>query len=331
MVDVYLTVDTECSMGGAWTNPGFEPVDAERAILGKIGDEYYGTPRLMDILEESGLRATFFIEVLATQVVPQAQLAEAYRQIVARGHDPQLHLHPVYHFYHLFREGKIRKDELPANMDLIGRHPLPKQVELLQQGCELFRQFTGRSPVAFRAGCYGGGSSTLAALEKVGIAYDSTFNARHLGGNCSINGMGPTNTPWRAGGVWEVPVTNFATGFWKMRSLKPLDIGAVSLAEMRRVLRQAEQDGISPVVFIMHSFTLFKKADVQFRQLKPDWLVMRRFRELCRFLGRHSERFRVRTFGEQPEFCEAAQRRIPSAGSLLPACRKLVQGLNRLA
>src|SRR5438105_4947172 len=70
MVDVYLTIDTECSMGGAWDNPQLEPVAPERAILGKIGAQYYGTPLIMDILEESGLRGTFFIEVLATHVVP---------------------------------------------------------------------------------------------------------------------------------------------------------------------------------------------------------------------------------------------------------------------
>lgn len=215
-------------------------------------------------------------------------------------------------------------------MDLIGRHPLQVQTELLQEGCELFRKFTGRSPVAFRAGCYGGSSSTLSALEKVGIMYDSSFNASHLGGNCTIDGAGPTNTPWRAGAVWEVPVTNFETGFWKTRGLKPLDIGAVSLAEMRRVLEEAERCDMNPVVFIMHSFTLFKRADVQFRHLKPDRLVIRRFRELCRFLARNSDRFRVQTFGQEPQFPSGHRAQFPRVGSLLPACRKFVQGVNRL-
>src|SRR5579872_2890721 len=133
MVDVYLTVDTECSMGGAWNDAQLEPVSPERAILGKIGEEYYGTPRLMDILEDSGLRGTFFIEVLAAHVVSDSQLAEAYSQIVRRGHDAQLHLHPVYHFYHLFRKGEISKAQLPSHMDLIGRHALATQIELLRE------------------------------------------------------------------------------------------------------------------------------------------------------------------------------------------------------
>jgi hypothetical protein len=332
MVEVYLTVDTETSIGGAWANPQFEPVAPERAILGRIGAEYYGTPLIMDILEESGLRGTFFTEVLSAQVVSESQLAEAYSEIVRRGHDPQLHLHPVYHFYHLFRQGRIRREQLPPNMDLIGRHPLQTQIELLQAGCELFRKFTAKAPVAFRAGCYGGSSSTFSALETVGLRYDSSFNAAYLGTNCSIDGVRSINTPWRAGAVWEVPVTNFETGFWKMRGLKPLDIGAVSLLEMRRVLDEAERFEISPVVFIMHSFTLFKKADVQFRQLRPDRLVIRRFRELCRFLSKKSDRFKVRTFAEQPQFSHA-QREVPlpRVGSFLPVCRKFVQGMNRLA
>ena len=330
MLEVYLTVDTECSVGGAWEAPRRQPVAPERAILGKIGRGYYGTPLIMDILEQHGLRATFFIEVLASHVVPQSQLAVAYGEIVRRGHDPQLHLHPVYHYYHLFQQGKIKRAQLPPRMDLIGSLPLEKQLELLREGTDLFRGFVGRDPVAFRAGCFGASASTLSALSQLGFRYDSSYNAAFLGSSCLMDSGRPVNTPWQEGGLWEVPITNFETGFWKMRGLKPLDVGAVSLLEMKRVLAQAESLAMGSVVFLMHSFTLFKKADAQFQTLRPDRLVIRRFRDLCKFLADNSRRMKVVTFADRPEFPSVAGLgSMPSAGALLPSCRKVIQGINR--
>jgi hypothetical protein len=330
MLEVYLTIDTECSMGGAWDTPQAEPVPPERAILGRIGTQFYGTPLIMDILEQHGLRGTFFIEMLATHVVPEQQLADAYGEIVRRGHDPQLHLHPVYHYHRLFRRKAISREQLPPRMDLIGSLPLEMQLQLLEEGSRLFHQFAGRAPLAFRAGCFGGSSSTLAALSKLGLRYDSSFNAAFLGSSCLMDSHRPINTPWHDNGVWEVPVTNFETGLWKMRGFKPLDIGAVSLPEMKRVLEEAERLEMRTVVFLMHSFTLFKKADPQFRSLRPDRLVIRRFRELCKFLGESSGRLKVVTFADKPDFSSASRpSAVPRVGALLSSCRKVIQGVNR--
>lgn len=330
MVEVLLSVDVECSMGGAWDNPNFQPVPPERAILGKIGSRYYGTPLIMDILEEHGLWGTFFIEVLAAPVVPRSQLSEAYGQIASRGHDAQLHIHPVYDYYWQFQQGKIRRDQLPPNMDLIGSLPPQRQKELLQQGTELFREFVGKKPVAFRAGSFGASASTIRTLIELGFAYDSSFNASYLSRSCLMRESKPTNVPWREGPLWEVPITNFETGAWGMRGLKPLDVGAVSLIEMRRVLDEAEMRGLSTVVFLMHSFTLYKRTDVQFRQLRPDRLVIRRFRALCKFLAENSRRFKVTTFPQQPNLTTKLQNiPFPYLGSIVPLCRKVVQGVNR--
>ena len=329
MVDVYITIDTECSMGGAWNDAGVRPVPPERAILGKVGNSYYGTPLIMDILEENGLKGVFFIEVLATPVVDERQMADAYGQIVSRGHDAELHLHPVYSFYSDFLAGKIKRDQLPPNMDLIGRLPLEKQIELLREGNCLFRKLVGKEPVAFRAGCFGASSSTLAALQQAGIPYDSSFNRSYAGETCTIESPS-TNVPWQQGGVWEVPITNFETGAFSLRNLKPLDVGAVSLLEMQSVLKQAARAALSPVVILLHSFTLFKWRGVQFHDLRPDRLVIGRFRGLCRFLRDNAKNFRVVTFADQPIFLpDAQQDYIPKMGSFVPFCRKLVQGINR--
>src|SRR5579872_3849356 len=89
MLDIFITIDTECSLGGALDDPSKLPVQPERAILGRIGSDCYGTPLLMSILERNGLRGTFFLEVLASHVTDAQQMADAYGQIIARGHDAQ--------------------------------------------------------------------------------------------------------------------------------------------------------------------------------------------------------------------------------------------------
>jgi hypothetical protein len=331
MVDVYITVDTECSLGGAWENPRRKPVGAGPAVLGRIGSHFYGIPLIMDILEEHGLRGTFFTEVLVRDLLSDSELAEAYAPIRQRGHDAQLHLHPVFYYYHQVSQGLLRRGDLPPRMDLIGGLPFDTQVELLKKGCSIFQEIFGSMPSAFRAGCYGASMSTLDALGKVGIPYDSSFNAAYLDDSCLMGPREATNTPWRNGSVWEIPVTTFETGAGSMRGLKPLEVSAVSLRELQGVLGQAERLGQGTAIVMLHSFAFLKRADVQFQKMRPDHLVIRRFRKFCNFLERNKDRFRVMTFSEISKPTENASRiPLPRMGVLVPAARKLVQAANRI-
>src|SRR5262249_6266601 len=117
IVNVYITIDAECSLGGAWENPRWRPVGADRAVMGLIGSKCYGIPLIMDILEEHGLRGTFFTEVCARDVVNTSDLDAAYRSIRDRAHDAQLHLHPVFHFYNRVAQGRTKPIDLPEHMD----------------------------------------------------------------------------------------------------------------------------------------------------------------------------------------------------------------------
>jgi hypothetical protein len=331
MVNVYITVDTECSLGGAWENPQWKPVGPDRAVLGRVGSQFFGIPLIMDILEEHGLRGTFFSEVLVRDLLGRDELADAYTPIIQRGHDAQLHLHPVFHYYCEVTQGHLRREDLPARMDLIGGLPFDTQVELLKKGCAIFREIFGSMPVAFRAGCYGASMSTLDALAKVGIVYDSSFNAAYLDDSCLMGPREPTNIPWRIGSVWEIPVTTFETGAGRIRGLKPLEVSAVSLWELEEVLEQAERFGQETVTVILHSFAFLKRADVQFLKMRPDHLVIRRFRKFCDFLRRNANRFRVMTFSEMPSPApNPPALPLPRMGILIPAARKCIQAANRI-
>ena len=306
------------------------PVGPERAVLGKIGSKFYGIPLIMDILEENGLRATFFAEMFAGEIVDPAEFGAAYSLIRTRGHEPQLHLHPVFRFYHLVAQGLMDRAHLPRRMDLIGSLPLETQTEFLERGAAMFREVFGEDPVAFRAGCYGAADSTLAALERAGIRYDSSYNAAYLGISCLMSATNRANGAWRCGSVWEIPVTTFETGAGRLRGHKPLEVSAVSFSEMQGVLDQAERIGQDSVVVVLHSFAFLKRADHQFLSMRPDHLVIRRFRKFCGFLQLNRDRFKVSTFSEIPEPLETrAEIPLPRMGSVVPALRKCVQAVNR--
>ena len=331
MINVFLTIDTECSMGGALDDRNKRPVGPDRSVLGKVGSKEYGTPLMMDVLEGEGLRGTFFIETLASKVVDRELIEEAYRAIVARGHDVQLHVHPVYYFYHRLCRGLITQDQLPARPDFLCSMPYHTQAEILREAADCFHQMTGKIPVAFRAGSFAADDRTLQALETLAIEYDSSFNAVALGKTCQLLSREPNNAVYRVSKIWEVPVTNFETGFGRFRGFKPLNIASVSWSEMIHVLNSAEACNLQNVVFILHSFAFLKWTDVQFRDCRPDRMVMRRFEKLCRYLNVHRDRFAVRTFGDRPIFDpQAAVTGFPSVGLWLSVPRKLAQAVNRI-
>lgn len=331
MLQVLLTVDTECSLGGAWENPALKPISPEQSVLGRIGSEFYGTPRIMDILEENGLRGTFFIEVFAGLHGSRLALTEAYSQLVKRGHDVQLHLHPIHYYYHLREEGRLDPEKLPKGKDMFAAHSLERQTDMLRTGVQIFQEMIGKPPLAFRAGNFGANLSTLDALEQVGIRFDSSFNAAYSHSDCKLDSPGAINDSWRHGQTWEIPLTNFQTGAWGFRGLKQLNINAVSLWEMKSVLDQAELAGLRTVNFIAHSFSLFKVGDIQFRRLTPDRLVLRRLQGLCRFLRENANRFQVVSFPKlDPASHSSEQSAIPTMGLLVPMVRKAVQAVNRI-
>src|SRR5579872_2276138 len=184
---VYFTVDTETSMGGAWRNPHYSPLPLERSMLGLYNSRFYGIPLLMDILEEYGFRATFFTEVFCAYLVGFEEVEKVFRQIRERGHDPQLHLHPVFRFYRDFLQGMPRRE-----IDLMFRLSSDEQRALVREGVELFCQLNGKPPRAYRAGCYGASEVTLRALRENGVKIDSSYNLAFLGKTCGFQ-VSPLN------------------------------------------------------------------------------------------------------------------------------------------
>jgi hypothetical protein len=321
---VHFTIDTETSMGGAWADPACAPLPLDRPVFGKLASRFYGIPLIMDILEEHGFRGTFFTEVFCSYSVGRDEVAKACRSILERGHDCQLHLHPIYRFYRDRQAGKPARE-----IDFMFQLSRDEQHEFIGEGVELFCELTGKPPRAFRAGCYAGSEAITDVLTEHGIAIDSSYNLAYLGQTCGFGRQG-LNAPTLIGSVYEFPVTVFrvagATGH------KPLEISAVSVKEVLATLAALRRAGCRNAVLVLHSFSLLKNLGRRFERCTPDQIVTQRVRRLCAALAQLRDDIEVCPLGDidlrsvpvpQPHV-------IPVIGWVQPAMRKLVQAANRL-
>jgi hypothetical protein len=333
-VDVYLTVDVECSMGGAWVDAGRRPVPPDRRIFCRRGGSEWGIGFFCSELTRRGLRATFFTEMFGVNLFGENEMRPVTDLLLESGQDVQLHLHPIF-----LRYAELRGRQWPLPPARIGEWPdaftcydEEEQYRLLEQGAGIFRRLVGRPPVAFRAGGYAANRATLRALARLGVLLDSSANPAW---SMSFPGepMVP-NRASRAEGVWEIPVTVARTRFPDTKPLKHLEIPAISFAEMRMALDAAQRGGLRRVVIMFHSFGAVKARDVGYERFRPDRIAISRFRRLLDFLAENSSAFRVRTFddlaGAMGELSEQESALVPDFGWRRPLLRKVVQAANRL-
>jgi len=253
-----VTVDTE-----TFTVKGSPPAFGTN-IYGELPEGTLGVQRIMDICGRYDVKATFFVDVYMHHYYGKAPVRELCGHIVRNGHDVQLHAHtswiPNGDFQHL------------------SAFPLQKQVEIIAEGKELIREWTGKAPVAFRAGAYAANLDTIQALEQNGFILDSSYLAFHE--NCELSRQlsnHPANQIFKIGGILEVPVTMY----WLfdnvlLRKMSKLDINACSLTELRNVIPKLVRGRIRCVILFLHSFSFIRwKKD--YSGVLPNYRALERF------------------------------------------------------
>jgi peptidoglycan/xylan/chitin deacetylase (PgdA/CDA1 family) len=332
--NVYLTVDTEHSMGGAWANPALRPVPTERHIFCRIDGKDHGIGWLCEELDRHKFRATFFAEMFGSLVFGRDDTRSWCQYLLERGQDVQLHTH--LNFYY-FAQQQSSPRAASARTDDLANVPSPLRAELLERACEMFRYATGYHPKAFRAGNWRADRSLISDLAKVGIRLDSSFNpATRAGGSFSGDAM-KVNALQRVDGLWELPVSvvrqnlpepNLANG------LRPFDLVSLSSWEIRTSLDDANSARTPHVVAVLHSFSGVKAKDVQYRQMKPDRVVRHRLRTFLDHLAANRDRFSVSTCDELVSTLHEAQPgtdgAVPNLGFVHPLARKVVQAVNSI-
>lgn len=242
----------------------FEPRPPFDTYRAETDGRAYGAPLIMDLLERYNGYGTFFVDVYNRRTVNEQLIAEATREIDARGHEVGLHTHPA------FPEGR-RGYGMAQTMCSLG---LAAQTDFIREGIELIERWTGKRPVSHRAGGYGADYNTLRALAANGISLDSSLFFGYP--YCKLNDppLG-VNAPVYAEGVLEIPVTvtrcDLTVGPFRraprlVSLIKKLDPDWCSPGELKRQIEALLKAGTNPIVLFLHSYSLI---DIE-KGFRPD-------------------------------------------------------------
>jgi hypothetical protein len=286
MLKVFFTVDTEIWCGG-WDDLDRKfPAAFQQYVYGPTDQGNYALPMTMEILSDHGLKGVFFVEPLFATRFGLSPLQEMVEMIQEAGHEVQLHLHTEW-------VDEAQQDgTLPAidrKRENIREFSRPDQSTLIGKGLSLLRS-AGAEPInAFRAGNYGLNAATLVALAENRIDFDTSYNAA---AEIGVDDVAPgeiLTQPRQFDTVIEYPVTVYRDRGGD--SLRLFQLNACSFNEMTIILTTAMELGWESIVIVSHNFELLNQ-----RKNRPDSIVVRRFRKLCRYLETNSDRFEVTGF-----------------------------------
>jgi hypothetical protein len=330
---IFITIDVEHGIGGAFSDVALKPIDSNRHIFCQIGNNFYGIPLIIDILNKNKIKASFFVETANKYFFGEDETRQACRYIVDKGQDVQLHLHPNYKNFENNAYRKFNRNKKLS--DLMAHYSLSEQTNLVKEGKDLLQKYGAPSVIAFRAGCFGANNQTLEALKNNGIVFDSSYSYGHLGSTCFLDRLGTINDGIDIEGIREFPVTHFQDFcFLNYHRLKLMDISGVSFFEIKKALFKALRQGTSFVTIILHSFSFVKAKDNQYRNISPNYIAINRFKDLCAFLSKNNDYFEALSFSDYYQKYFTSEKDLsphhdfPYVGPIGSVPRKLIQVFN---
>lgn len=304
-IDVCLTVDVEFAMNQALTNPRRQPIGPEWIYGCGVRGRSEGLGYVLDCLDRHRLQATFFTEAFGAYCFGEEAMHGVVADLLDHGQDVQMHLHPVWLYYRL-PEWREELPRLPRPRDIFLDFSPHEIAGWLDDGAGLLARWTGRRPIAFRAGNLAAGRVLYQGMLEAGILLASNVGV-------ALSRPRDSELLWYAGrqqidGVTEIPVTSYRRPLSHDRLLL-LTLTGSALPEMRAVLTRAWRAGVGPIVVLLHPHDLHRVAGVG-AEGKPvfqaDRLRQGRLERLCAWLAAHPERFRVTTFGAEAARWQAA-------------------------
>lgn len=284
---VCITIDTEFSIGGAFSDRSKQPV-AEPLVWCNIEGRSEGLGFMLDTFRQYQVQATFFVETLHRHHFRHDPMRPIAQQIHAEGHEVQLHSHPCWTmFQHADWWNRSRGQRVNDDMS---KQSVDDAASLIGQGIDTFAEWGLPRPRVYRSGNLHHGENLYRALASSGIPYSSNIGvAIHDSGNADYRLYSGRHD---LHGVKEFPVLSFAD--WRIGAkpkVKSLTIAGSSFAETKHLIEQARRDGIPLVVVLTHPFEFVQNRDLAFRQTRRNALTQSRLKKLCQFLHENSDRF----------------------------------------
>lgn len=276
-----INVDTEAHRG---TNP------VEDLIYGKVCGGEYGINKIMDICEKYNVYATFFVDFAEVNTWGYEKIKEVCDDIILRGHDIQLHLHPE-HF------GDWQRQEF-------SQYTYDEQKKMIEYGINQYKSMLGHKPLAFRAGKYSINEDTIKALREMEIKIDSSFVKNNRW--CKLNGRRTdANVISEYNGIYEIPVTVFKERIFNKQPLDKyyvFDVNTMTKFEFKELYAKFVKSNIKTVTFFMHSFSFLKRYNDDLN-LKPNKSDIKFFDFILKYVTERKD-FKVITYSEYWERIE---------------------------
>ncbi|MBI2830684.1 MAG: polysaccharide deacetylase family protein [Chloroflexi bacterium] len=317
---IIITVDTESSD----SPQAIRRTDLLKPMFyGQFEGSYYGFPRIIEICERFTCKATFFVSVFEFRKYDGDGLREVCREIKQKGHDVQLHTHPIWTY---------EKRHMYDNS-------LEEQVRIIQEGKELLERWTGDSPIAHRAGVYGADENTLRALKQNDIPIDSSNFYGHETCKLAVT----KNRVVERQEIVEVPVTFFkrrketGLGPAKLKLVENFiktDVDWASLDELLWFAEQAKLHNLKVMTLFLHSYS-FIKFDSNFTHFEPDYEDAEKFEKFLAVVTKDPEIEIVtmkqfyELYRSDPEYFTRASDYVPVKAEPVTISEAARKGLNR--
>lgn len=248
-------------------------------IDAQIDGKDCGIKAIIDICDDYHVKPTFFVSPYDCELIGEDKVKEVVQYMANRGCDIQLHTHPAWAY------DKERPD--------LYQYTLEEQIEIIRFGMDKIHEWTGRYPIAHRAGDYGADRNTLRALYKNGIKYDSSFFLQHP--SCKLINMKlPVSDIGNAEGIIEIPVTSFElkeTGVLfgytlpPIKNIRKIDIDWANYKQMTSCINQLIDARINTITFFMHFHSFYKSNN--YKSLKGaeiDLEDIKEFQEMLKWI-----------------------------------------------
>ena len=295
--EVCITIDTEFSIGGAFTYPDTYVPLGEEVVRCQVAGREEGLGFMLDSFARHNVKATFFVEALQTAYFGDVPMGRLVDRIAKAGHDVQLHLHPCW--LHFRKRGWKLSAGRPGD-SCIGRSDAELD-EMIGIGCYAFDRWGIPKPIALRTGGFETDRAVYRAMRRAGL---------RLASNIGLGVYEPADAELQLSGgrhwfddILELPVLSFRspslTG--PRERWRCLTLTGASWPETKLLLTQARELGISPIVLVTHAFEFVKRRDFRFGVLRPNRMNQSRLGRLLTFLRDHDDEFVPVTFQECAE------------------------------
>lgn len=290
---VFITIDVEFSISGAFSNPHiYQPV-GQQAVLCEADGKSQGLGFLLETFERFGIPATFFIEVMNTHYFGDAPMAEIAHRIKETGHDLQLHLHPCWMYFK--NPDWMSQLKISPPSDHLDRRSLQELQAWITEALSIYQRWGLARPKAMRTGSLMVDKTVYAAMEACQL---------YLASNVGVGVFKPAEPELQLysgfhqiGQVMEACVTSYIDyQLGGKRNLHTQTVTGASFTETKALLNSAHAAGVESFVILTHCFEYAKRDPNGYFDIRPNRINQKRLQSLCQFISANPDRFEAATF-----------------------------------